>query len=300
MKEEVRFRNGDIQVAGHLYRPENAADKKLPAIIVVHPGGGVKEQTAGLYAEQLAQRGFLALAYDASHQGESEGMPRFLEDPAIRVEDIRCAVDYLTTLSEVDSERIGVLGICAGGGYAINAALVEKRIKAVGTVSAVDIGGLFREAVGAPENINGLLAQISAQRSAETAGAEPLLVGYVPNSPEEITEATPEYAREAYEYYRTPRAQHPNSPNKVLFTSFAKRIAFSAFTQVKNLLTQPILLVVDSEADTKHHSEQVLAEAQTEKELFWVDGASHVALYDKMEYIAPAVEKLAAFYAAKL
>jgi fermentation-respiration switch protein FrsA (DUF1100 family) len=139
---DVLFKNREITMAGDLYLPANwVSTGSYSAIVVTHPGGGVKEQVAGHYADKLAEKGFVALAFDASYQGESGGEPRFLEDPYARVEDIRSAVDYLTTVPFVNKENIGALGICAGGGYTLNAAQTEKRIKAIATVSAVDIGG---------------------------------------------------------------------------------------------------------------------------------------------------------------
>lgn len=142
MKEKVFYNQtyNNVKIAGELYKPENFdVNKKYPAIIVVHPAGGVKEQVAGLYAKKLSENGFITLAFDASYQGESGGKPHFLENPASRVEDVRSSVDFLTTLPFVDKENIGVLGICAGGGYAFNAAQTEMRIKAVATVSAFDL-----------------------------------------------------------------------------------------------------------------------------------------------------------------
>jgi uncharacterized protein len=137
----VQFKNNGITMAGNLYFPKGLTDSgKYPAIVSIHPGGGVKEQTAGLYAQRLAEQGFVTLAFDASHQGASGGMPRFLDDPMKRVGDIYSAVDYLTSLPYVDAGRIGALGICAGSGAAIKAASTERRIKAAGTVSAVDVG----------------------------------------------------------------------------------------------------------------------------------------------------------------
>lgn len=139
--KSIQFRNGTLKMAGNLHLPRGFdAGRKYAAIVVVHPGGGVKEQTAGLYAQKLAEQGFVTLAFDASHQGASEGMPRFLDDPMKRVGDIYSAVDYLTTLAYVDSNRIGALGICAGSGATVKAATTERRIKAIGTVSAVDVG----------------------------------------------------------------------------------------------------------------------------------------------------------------
>ena len=126
-KKDVKFNARELKIAGILNIPENAEDKKNPAIVCVHPGSSCKEQTAGIYAEKLAELGYVTIVFDASYQGESEGEPRYIEDPSARVEDIRSAVDYLTTLNFVDENRIGVLGVCAGGGYAVNAAMTERR-----------------------------------------------------------------------------------------------------------------------------------------------------------------------------
>lgn len=142
----ISFKNNNIDMAGNLYLPKSFSEgSKYPAIVSVHPGGGVKEQTAGLYAQKLAEQGFVTLAFDASHQGASRGMPRLLDDPMRRVADIYSAVDYLTTLGYVDANRIGALGICAGSGTAVKAASLERRIKAVATVSAVDVGAAVRK-----------------------------------------------------------------------------------------------------------------------------------------------------------
>jgi fermentation-respiration switch protein FrsA (DUF1100 family) len=144
--QSVQFKNRDIVMAGHLYRPNDFKDgARYPAIVCVHPGGGVKEQTAGVYARRLADQGFVTLAYDSSYQGASGGTPHFLDEPMNRVADVYSAVDYLTTLSFVEAERIGVLGICAGGGMAVKAASVDRRIKAVGTASAVNVGTATRK-----------------------------------------------------------------------------------------------------------------------------------------------------------
>ena len=175
-KRNVRFYARGLQVAGILNIPVGAEGKKQNAAIVcVHPGSSCKDQTAGLYAEKLAEQGYVTLAFDASYQGESEGAPRYMEEPAARVEDIRSAVDYLTTLSYIDEERIGVLGVCAGGGYAVNAAMTERRIKAVGTVVGANIGRLNREA-----DPIGVLEAIGKQRTAEARGAEELITNWIP------------------------------------------------------------------------------------------------------------------------
>lgn len=294
--QDVYFKNGTINMAGDLYFPDGFdKNKKYTAIIVTHPGGGVKEQTAGLYAKKLAKEGFVTLAFDASHQGESGGEPRFLENPTERVEDIRSGVDYLTTLPFVSQERIGTLGICAGGGYTINAAMTEHRIKAVGTVSAVDIGLTTRKGWNGDTPVSEqlkLLDAVAKQRTAEANGAEPLYVNYIPQPDAK----TPRDLREAYEYYRTPRGQHPNSTNQLLFTSIDKNVAFSAFNQMGELLTQPLLLIAGSDAGSLWQSKQAYELAKSKKELFIVKGATHMTMYDKPDHVAQAVQKLSQFF----
>lgn len=297
MKESVVFKNANLKMAGNLYLPEGFdQSKKYAAIIVVHPGGGVKEQTSAIYANELAQRGFITLAYDASHQGESEGEPRYLENPTERVEDIRSAVDYLTTLPYIDIERIGAMGICAGGGYAVSAAQTEKRIKAVAGVSAVDIGMTFRGGWDGKVTLEQQLETMQAvakQRTAEANGAEPKYEAYVPNV---VDETTVRDMVEAHEYYRTPRGQHPNSKNLILVRSYDKILSYSAFSQIDNYLTQPLLMIAGSEAGSRWQSEKAIEMAKEPRELFIVDGATHIALYDVPEYVQQAVGKLTGFF----
>lgn len=300
MKKSVTFKNDNINMAGNLYLPEAfAKSQKYSGIVVVHPGGGVKEQTSGVYAEKLSTQGFVTLAFDASHQGESEGQPRLLEDPYARMEDIRCAVDYLTTLPFVDQEKIGALGICAGGGYSVAATQTERRIKAVATVSAVDFGAMLRGEDSAERQLQTLEA-VAKQRTAEANGAEVYYTTYTPDKLEEMGENTPVLMREGYDYYRTNRAQHPNSPNRFLFTSVGKLMSFSASSQISTHLTQPMLLIVGTEADTRGYSEQFYELSNGPKELFWVEGATHVALYDIPEYVNQAVPKLTSFFGKNL
>ncbi len=297
--QAVSFQNGNWKMAGNLYLPKNMEQgKKYPAIIVMHPGGGVKEQTAGLYAKKLAEKGFITLAYDASHQGASEGMPRYLENPAERVEDVRSAVDYLTTLSQVDADEIGVLGICAGGGYAVSAAQTEHRIKAVATASGVDVGTTFRlgwDGKGTVQDQLNTLNAVAQERTAEAKGSAPKYAAYVPEQ-NEINANTERDMKEASDYYRTSRGQHPNSPNKVLFTSFDKILAFNAFAQIDTLLTQPVLFVAGSEAGSLWQSEMAYEKATSPKELFVIKGAAHMDLYDVPEYVNQAVEKIGVFF----
>jgi fermentation-respiration switch protein FrsA (DUF1100 family) len=294
--KSVRFPNGPITLAGNVYFPKNFDSKrKNPAIVVVHPGGGVKEQTAGLYASRLAEQGFVTIAFDASHQGESGGEPRLLESPQARVEDVRSAVDYLTTLDYVDANRIGSLGICAGSGYTIKASTLERRIKAVATVSAVDTGAAARkgwEGTGKASDQIATLKAVAAQRTAEANGAAPMYVEYVP---EKIDNTTHRDMREAYTYYRTGEYKHPNSPNKMLFTSLDKMIAFTGFDQIDTLLTQPLLVIAGSEAGSLWHSRELHARAAGPKELFIVDGATHMDLYAG-PHVSQVVDRLSPFF----
>lgn len=301
--QAVHFQNGPWKMAGNLYLPKNMEQgKKYPAIITVHPGGSVKEQASGLYAKKLAEQGFITLAYDASHQGESEGLPRYLENPTERVEDIRSAVDYLTTLPQVDAEKIGVVGICAGGGFAVSAAQTEHRLKAVATASAVDIGTTFRQGWNGKGTVADQLNTLNAiakQRTAEANGAAPMYTQYVLEQ-NEITADTERDMKEASDYYRTPRSQHPNSQNKVLFTSFDKVLAFNAFAQIDTLLTQPVLFVVGTEAGSRWQSEMAYEKATSPKEMFLIEGATHVDLYDISKYVDKAVVKMADFFHKQL
>jgi len=301
-KKKVSFKNNQVSMAGELYLPKNyEALGKLPAIIISHPAGGVKEQAPAPYARGLVEKGFIILTYDASHQGESGGEPRYLENPFDRVEDIRCAVDYLTTLPFVDSNRIGAMGMCAGGGYSISAATTDRRIKAVAGVSATDAGSAMRDGWDVPNPVSEqlkLLEAASAQRTAEANGKPIAYGGYVPN---ELDRNLPNTMQEAYEYYRTPRAQHPNSVNKVMFTSFIPLFTFSATDRIDTLLTQPLLLVAGSKSDAMHFSKKFIDQAASKKkEIYVVKGATHIDLYDKEAPVGEAVAKLGSFFKGNL
>jgi fermentation-respiration switch protein FrsA (DUF1100 family) len=300
MVKSVSFANKAVEISAHLHLPDNfQQDKKYPALVGIHPAGGVKEQTIGLYAKRLAAHGFLVLVYDSSYQGASGGEPRLLEDPSTRVEDARCAADYLTTLAYVDTERMGVFGVCAGGGYALAVAQTERRFKAVAGVSPTPMGeaarSMFGQSVSAAELIQTLEAA-AMQRTAQARGADPVYAPFVPERLEDINENTPTMLREGYDYYRTPRGQHPNSKGRFLLTSLDKMLAFSTFHLIPTLLTQPMLLVAGSNADTRIFSEQAYALSNGPKELFVIDGATHIALYDVPEYVDQAVARLASFF----
>ncbi len=300
--EAIRFPNVQINMAGNLYFPESFDNqRRYPAIVVIHPSGGVKEQTAGLYAEKLAQHGFVTLAFDSSCQGESGGEPRYEENPYTRVADISAAIDYLVTQPFIHSQRIGVLGVCAGGGYAIHASMVDRRIQATGTISAVNYGAMYCKGWAgdqAPEQCFAFLEMAAQQRNAEAKGAP---IGYTPTVPMTVEEAPNQDFVEAYEYYRTPRAMHPNSPAQITTRSLAQLVTYDAFNNAEIFLTHPLLVIAGSEAGTRWLTEEIYQRAASvNKRMHIVEGATHIALYDQPQYVAEALSKLVPFFTASL
>lgn len=301
---KVSFPNNSINVVGNLYLPANFdKSKKYPAIVVVHPFGGVKEQTSGHYAEKLAEQGFIALAYDAAYQGESGGMPRLMEIPDMRIEDVSCAVDYLVTLPEVDGNRIGVAGVCTGAAYAVKAAQRDYRIKAVAGVSTFDLGRARREglsnSLSRDERVK-RLEEVGKQRTRQARGEAVQLAAAIPDSPAQFTDKTPVLYREGYEYYRTPRGQHPNAPARYTFTSLARQMDFFPFDQIDTISPRPVLFVAGADADTLYYSQDGYNRAKEPRELFLIPGATHMDLYDKPQHVAPVVAKLKEFFGKAL
>ena len=302
MRTDVSFDSAGIEIAGHLYTPDHGHAGPRPAIVVGHPGSGVKEQAAGLYARRLSDQGFVTLAFDAAYQGASGGTPRGLEDPAHRVEDLKAAVSFLTTRDEVDPGRIGALGICASGGYALAAAATDHRIKAVGTVSAVDIARQFREGADGsqdPAVIQGMLDAAATARTAEARGEGVQVFKLFPDTEQEARQGG-QHVYEGWEYYCTPRAQHPRSAKFLTWSSIDRIAFFDAFRFVSLIGQRPLLVIAGREAVTSWMSIQAFQSALGPKELHWIEGASHSDLYDKEQYVGPAVTKLTGFYAKNL
>jgi fermentation-respiration switch protein FrsA (DUF1100 family) len=297
--KSVTFPNGSIKMAGNLHLPKDfSQDRSYIAIVCVHPAGGVKEQTAGLYAAKLAGEGMVALAYDASYQGESSGEPRQEEDPYARVEDVRAAVDYLTTLPFVDQQRICVLGICSGGGYAINAAMTDPRIKAVGAVSAINLGAMYRAGYeGTVADMSQAFTLLEMAAKARTAEARGERIAMLPFAPQKREEGqAPDYF-EAWEYYHSPRAQNPNAPSIFPVHSLARLLAYDAFHLADKLLTQPLRLIAGSKAGSLWFSQDALKRAGSrDKSLYIVEGATHIAMYDTPEYVKQAMAQLVPLY----
>ena len=294
--------NPTIAMSAIMNFPEGFDENKTyPAIIVSHPGGGVKEQTAGTYAQKLAEQGFVTIAYDASYQGESGGQPRQLENPHIRTEDVSAVLDYLTTLDYIDNDRIGAMGICAGAGYTANAAINDRRIKAVGTISMVNIGQMFRNGWLGDGKDADAIPFIQAGDDARTSDATGATIVTISLAPLNEADAPNEELRQAWEYYHTPRAQHPNSPGYATARSLSQIIPYDAYNKAEAFLTQPLKMVVGSLAGSKWMSDDLLARAaSTDKSLYIIDGANHMELYDGEAYINEAVSELTPFFEANL
>lgn len=296
--QKVSFPNRiEINVVGNLFLPPNYdANKQYPALVIGHTFTGVKEQTSGLHAQKLAELGYITLAFDASFWGESGGSPRNIEVPEIRVEDFSAAVDFLSNHPLVDPARIGALGICGGGGYVVSAAAIDHRIKAVATVSMYDLGRARRQGLGdaiSYEQRMKTLDRIGELRTREFRG-EPRTNTL--GVPEKVTENDTENTREFYDYYRTPRAQHPNTDTSYSLTSQAPMMNFFPFAQIETISPRALLFVVGERAVSAYFSEDAYGKASEPKELFVVPGASHVDLYDKPESLAVSIPKLEAFF----
>jgi fermentation-respiration switch protein FrsA (DUF1100 family) len=304
MRTNVTFPSAGVNLAGHLYTSEGDASIPGPAVVVGHPGSAVKEQAPAVYAERLSRNGFVALAFDAAYQGESEGEPHGLEDPAHRVEDIKAAVSYLTTRDDlVDPDRIGVLGICASGGYGIAAASGDRRIKAIATVSAADLSRHFRfggYGTADPSVFNQMLDAAAASRAAEARGEGPQGFQLHPDTAEEALARGGQYGLEGFEYYCTPRAQHPRQMKLMAWSSIDRMTFFDAFLSVDLIAPRPLLLIVGREAATAWMSIEAYQKARAPKELYWIDDATHNSLYDKDEYVSPAVARLTEFFETNL
>lgn len=288
----------NITMSGLINFPENFDSTKIyPAIVVSHPGGGVKEQTAGTYAKKLAEKGYIALAYDASYQGESGGEPRQLENPHVRTEDVSAAIDYLTTLDYVDNERIGAMGICAGAGYTANAAINDRRIKAVGTVSMVNIGQMFRNGWDNNVKDSEALPHLEAGSASRTSDASGNDTATMPMAPLKEEDAPNEELRQAWEYYHTDRAAYSTAPGFGTARSLTQLISYDAFFKAEAFLTQPLLTVVGSNAGSKWMSDDLMARAATsDKTMHVIDGANHMDLYDSEAEITNAMRALETFF----
>ena len=285
----------DILLAADLYMPSDMnMDVRNPALIIGHPFGAVKEQCAGLYAQEMAKRGFVTLAFDASYQGESGGTPRHTVSPDALVEDFSASVDWLGIQPFVDRERIGVIGICGSGGFSVCAASIDMRIKALATVSMYDMGRATRNGLGdamSDEQRKAMFAEVAAQRWREAEGAEPRIRF---GTPERLPENASAVQKEFFGYYRNPeRGQHPRYQG-TRYTSMAALTNFYPFAQIKEISPRPLLFVAGENAHSRYFSEDAYRQANEPKELYIVPDANHVDLYDRKDKIP--FDKLTAFF----
>ena len=298
---KVTFTNRlGIELVADLYMPRRLPKRRLQALVVGHPFGGVKEQSSGLYAQTLAERGFVTVAWDASYNGESGGrrLPHFIASPEAFVEDFSAAVDYLGLHPRVDRDRIGALGICGSGGFSLAATQIDARIKAVATASMYDMGRDRRQHLGDTQTEaqrRQELVELGEQRWAEAAGAE---TEYVVGTPWTISDDSPAVAKEFYDYYRTPRGHHPRSTTEMSWNSNGALMQFYPFQHMRWISPRPVLLVHGSEANSLYFSQDAYRRAADPKELYIVPGATHVDLYDRVDLIP--WNKLESFYTENL
>lgn len=298
MKQSITFNNKTLALAGELFFPADFDESKTyPAIVVTHPEGAIKEQVPETYAEKLAPYGFVVLTFDGAYMGESDGEPHFTTDPFQRVEDIRTAVDYLTTLSYVDNDKISGLGICAGGAYMIDAAKTEKRFKAISAVVPVNMGAGMRESQPDKETLIATLTASANQRTAEANGAQVQLMETVA-ADDEAALQFPEHSlfREARSYYRGVK-EHPRSTGQIVFSGFDKLLRYDAFQMMTEMWSHPLLVFTGSLADTRPFAEQAVSLAgDLAEELVVVEGATHIDLYYKEQFVDPVVAQIADFF----
>ena len=297
-------RNDGISIAANVYTPAGYdKTKKYPAIVVAHPNGGVKEQVAGLYAEFLAKQGYIVIVPDAACQGASGGTPRNVDTPSSRTADLHAAADFISTYAGVDANRIGILGICGGGGYTLNAAKTDKRFKAVATLSMFNTGLVRRNGFKNSQvaTIQQRLKEASEAREQEARGGEVRYVGNMPKmSKEEVAKMPFDLYREGYEYYLETHA-HPNSTFRYTQSSLLDLMRFDATDQIE-LINQPLLMLAGSKADTRDMTEDAFAKAVNAqpKELYLLEGATHIQTYWKEPYVTQAVKKLTEFFKKNL
>ncbi len=299
-KNKVHFFSEGLKVVGHLYFPKNyKKGHKLPAIVIVGPKGAVKEQTAGIYAKKLSEKGFLTLVFDHRTYGESEGEPRHYENPYMKIEDVKTAVSYIGSLDVADKSKIAMLGVCNGGGFGAAAAIYDGRVKAYASVS-----GLFdlRSQIinGKPGDKARLSAIMKRSADARQKYFETGQVVYVKQMPD-VDENSNQLRKEAYEYYCTSRGLCPNyGENKMAVMSMDTRRSFDITDQIKLLAPRPYLAIAGTKALTLGLSVAAVKRASEPKELFKIEGATHVGLYDIDKYVDQAVKKLDMFYSKSM
>ncbi|MCV2485056.1 alpha/beta hydrolase [Flavobacterium sp. SH_e] len=298
-RQKVSFKNRyGITLSGDLYLPKNPNEKLLPALAISGPFGAVKEQSSGLYANQMAERGYAVLAFDPSYTGESGGEPRNIASSDINTEDFSASVDFLGLQKNVDRNKIGIIGICGFGGFALNAVAIDKRIKAIATTSMYDIPRAaskgYYDKVNLEERTK-ILEQMSIQRWKDAEAGTPEY-GNCPN-PDIIKGDEPQFVKDYYDYYKTARGFHKRSINSN--AAWAKTNGFSLMNMpilayIKEISPRPILIIAGENAHSRYFSEDIYKAAAEPKELLIIADAVHVDLYDRLDKIP--FDKLDAFF----
>lgn len=303
IRQNVTFINRyGITLTGDLYTPKHHNNEPLPAIAISGPFGAVKEQSSGLYANQMAKRGFAALAFDPSYTGESGGEPRGVASPDINTEDFSAAVDLLGIQKNVDRDRIGIIGICGFGGFALNATAIDKRVKAVATTSMYDMTRVMSKGYNDAmtlEQRTQLLEQLGEQRwkdaEAGTFAPGPRL------NAEKLEGNEPQFVKEYFDYYRTPRGFHERSLNSVGAWTATNALSFMnmpILSYLKEISPRPMLLIAGENAHSRYFSEDIYKNAAEPKELIVIPNGVHVDLYDRVDMIP--FDKLETFFKENL
>ena len=304
--QKVTFKNQyNMSIVGNLVIPKNfKKNTKAPAIVIGHPMGAVKEQSSMLYAQKLAEQGFVTLAIDQSFWGESDGQPRNVVAPDIYAEAFSAAVDYLGTRDFIDRNRIGALGICGSGSFVISAAKIDPRMKAIATVSMYDMGAANRNALNHSQTLEQriqIIADAAQQRYVEFTGGK---TEYTSGTVHELTAASHPIQREFYDFYRTPRGEFtpkgssPELTTHPTLTSNVKFMNFYPFNDIETISPRPMLFITGDQAHSKEFSEDAYKRAGEPKELYYVKGAGHVDLYDRVDLIP--FNKLTDFFTKNL
>lgn len=299
-RNHIAYKNRyGMNIAGDLYTAKDIdLSKKYPALIVGAPYGGVKEQGPGVYANQLAQRGFIVLTFDTSFMGESEGEPRHVSSPDIFTENFSAAVDYLGLQSFVDREKIGVIGICGSAGFALSAAQMDTRIKAVATASMYDMTVAVRSFMD-KDMILEKKEKLSAQRWIDAENGYPEYIPFFPEQPlDEVPTELEEPTAEWFRFYATKRGHHPNARGGFTSTSDLAFLNYRLLDYIDEISPRPILFIVGDRAHSKFFSENAYAAANEPKEIYVVEDAEHIDLYDRLDRIP--FDKLEEFFNANL
>lgn len=305
--QTVAYPNLGWETAADIYFPPGFDKRgKYPAIVSTHPIGSCKEQTAGnIYAAALAKEGFVVLVHDASFQGASGGQPRFIEDPAIRVSDIRFAVDYLQSLPYVDEERIGAIGVCGGGAYTLHAGITDHRIKALASITGVNYGRLIREGFANFKPLE-FIGNMARMRTDEAKGGARHVADLLPDSVQagESAGIADIDVLEAIEYYKTARGRQPNGATRQLMSFSSAAMGWDAFLNAEVLLTQPLMIVVGDKPGgfgAYRDGWEIYGRAASQnKQIVVAEGWSHYDLYDKPEPVGIALAKVVPFFKENL